>query len=59
MSAIKRLDFVNDRISYVIQKDHCFNTIVLNVHAPAEDKIDYKKDSFYGETKLIFHKDPM
>jgi hypothetical protein len=30
------------------------NVIVLNVHAPTEDKIDHKKDRFYEELKHIF-----
>jgi exonuclease III len=32
--------------------------IVLNVHAPTEDKIDDMKDSFYEELERIFDKFP-
>jgi hypothetical protein len=28
--------------------------IVLNVHAPTEDKTDYVKDSFYEELERVF-----
>jgi hypothetical protein len=30
------------------------NTVVLNVHARSEDKIDASKDSFYVELKQVF-----
>jgi exonuclease III len=39
-SAVKRAEFVNDRMSYIIQRGRWCNIIVLNVHAPTEDKID-------------------
>jgi hypothetical protein len=32
--------------------------IVLNVHAPAEDKIDDVKNSFYEELERVFDKFP-
>jgi hypothetical protein len=31
------------------------NIIVLNVHAPTEDKIDNMKDSFYEELECEFN----
>jgi hypothetical protein len=40
MSAVKRVEFVSDRMSYMILKGRWCNIIVLNVHAPTEDKID-------------------
>jgi hypothetical protein len=40
VSAVKRVEFVSDRISYIILRDRWCNIIVLNVHAPTEDKID-------------------
>jgi hypothetical protein len=49
ISAVKRVEFVNDRISYVILRGHWFHIIVLNVHAPTEYKTDDVKDSFYEE----------
>jgi hypothetical protein len=30
--------------------------VVLNVHAPTEDKIDYVQDSFYEELERVFYK---
>jgi hypothetical protein len=32
--------------------------IVLNVHAPTEDKIDDAKDRFYEEVEHVFNKFP-
>jgi hypothetical protein len=34
-------------MSYITLKDHWCDIIVLNVHAPTEDKDDDIKDSFY------------
>jgi hypothetical protein len=40
MSAVKRMEFVVDRMSYIILRGHWCNIIVLKAHAPTEDKID-------------------
>jgi exonuclease III len=58
ISAVERVEFVNDRMSYIILRGHWFHIIVLNVHAPTEDKTDYVKDSFYEELERIFDKFP-
>jgi hypothetical protein len=47
ISAIKRVEFVSDRMSYIILRGRWCHIIVLNVHAPTENKID--DDSFYEE----------
>jgi hypothetical protein len=44
ISAVKRVDFVNDRMSYIILRGRWFHIVVLNVHTPTENKI---ADSFY------------
>jgi hypothetical protein len=46
ISAIKRVEFVSDRISYIILRDCWCHIIALNIHAPTEDKTDDVKDSF-------------
>jgi exonuclease III len=46
ISAVKMVEFVSDRMSYITLKGRWNDIIVLNVHAPTEDK-DVKKDSFY------------
>jgi hypothetical protein len=58
ISAVKRVEFVSDRISYKILRGRWCDIIVLNVHAPTEDKIDDMKDSFYEEIGPVFDKFP-
>ena len=40
LSAVKRVEFVSDRVSYIVLRGRWCNIIVLNVHAPSEDKCD-------------------
>jgi hypothetical protein len=47
ISAVKRFEFVSDRMSYIILRGCWCQVIVLNVHAPTEDKTDDVKDSLY------------
>ena len=47
VSAVNRVEFVSDRLSYVVLRGHRYN-INLNVHAPSEEKSDDSEDSFYG-----------
>jgi exonuclease III len=58
VSAVKRVEFISDRISYIILRGRWCNIIVLNVHAPTEDKIDDIKDSFCEELEQGFDKFP-
>ena len=54
ISAVKRVEFVSDRVSYIVLRGRWCNIIVLNVHAPSEDKSDDTKDSFYEELEQVF-----
>jgi hypothetical protein len=56
ISAFKRVMFVSDRMTYIILRGCQCNIVVLNGHAPTEDKIDDAKDSFSAELKHIFDK---
>jgi hypothetical protein len=38
LSAVRRVEFISDRMSYIILRGRWCNIIVLNVHAPCEDK---------------------
>jgi hypothetical protein len=58
ISADKRVEFVSDSMSYKILRGRRRDIIVLNVHAPMEDKIDDIKDSFYNELEHVFNKFP-
>jgi len=39
VSAMKRVEFVSDRLSYIVLRGHGCNIIVVNVHATSEEKI--------------------
>jgi hypothetical protein len=52
--AVKRAEFVSDRMSYITLKGLWCDIIVLNTHAPTEDKDDIIKDSFYEELEHVF-----
>jgi len=56
ISAVKRVEFVSDRVSYIVLRVRWCNTsiIVLNVHAPCEEKSDDSKDSFYEELEQVY-----
>ena len=54
VSAVKRVEFVTDRVSYIVVRGHWCNIIVLNVHALSEEKSDDSKDSFYEELEQVF-----
>jgi hypothetical protein len=58
ISAVERVEFVRDRMSYIILRGSWCYIIVLNVQAPIEDKIDDVKDSFYEELERVFDKFP-
>jgi exonuclease III len=57
MSAVKRVEYISDTISYIILRG-CWCDIILNVHAPTEDKIGDMKDRFYEELEHAFDKFP-
>ena len=46
MSEVKIVQFASDRMSYIVHRGRWCNLIVLNVHAPSEEKSDDSKDSF-------------
>ena len=41
-------------MSYIILRGHWCNIMVLNVHAPSEEKTDVSKDSLYEELQQVF-----
>jgi exonuclease III len=58
MSAVKKVEYISDRMSYIILTGHWCDIIVLNVHDPTEDKINGMKDRFYEELEHVFDKFP-
>jgi len=49
VSAVKKVEFLSNRVSYIVLRGRWCNIIVLNVHVPSEEKSDDSKDSFYEE----------
>jgi len=47
--AVKRVEFVSDRMSYIVLRGCWCDIIGLNVHAPPENKRDDSKNSLYEE----------
>jgi hypothetical protein len=56
ISAVKRVEFVCDRMSYIILRGRWCDIIVLNVHARTQDKICDMKGSLYGQLERVFDK---
>ena len=54
VSAVKRVEFVRDRLSYIVLRGRWRNIVVVNVHAPNEEKTDESKGSFYEELEHVF-----
>ena len=53
------MEFISDCVSCITLKGRWCDIIVLNVHAPTEDKDDDIKDSFYEEMERLFDQLPM
>jgi hypothetical protein len=54
MSVVKRVEFVSNRMSYIVLRSLWSNIIVLNMHAPSEEKSGDSKDNFYEELENVF-----
>ena len=57
-SAVTRAEVVSDSTSFIVLRDHWYNIIFLNVHAPNREKSDDSKDSFYEELEQVFYHFP-
>jgi len=44
VSAVNRVEFVSDRLSYIVLRGRWRNIIVVNVHAPSEEQSEESKD---------------
>jgi exonuclease III len=58
MSVVKKVEFIKDWMLYITLSGHWCDIIVLNVHAPLEDKSDDKKDRFYEELACVLYQLP-
>ena len=55
---MKKVEFVSDKMSYIVLRGHWSKIIVLNAQAPSEDKNYDSKGSFYEELEHVFHHFP-
>jgi len=58
VSVLKTVEFVSDRMSYIVIRGCWYNISVLKTHAPSEEKSDDSKDSFYEELEQVFYHFP-
>ena len=54
VTAIKRAEFVSNKLSYIVLRDRWCNIIALNVHAPSEDRSENSKHSFCKGLEQVF-----
>ena len=54
VSAVKRAEFVSDRVSYIVLRGRWCNIIVINVHAPSDEESNDSKDRLYEELEQVF-----
>jgi hypothetical protein len=47
ISAVRWVEFLSDRMPYILLRNSWCHVIVLNVYAPTEDNIGFVKESFY------------
>jgi len=58
VSAVKREEFVSDRMSYIVLRGGWCNIIILNVHDASEEKSDDTNNRFYDELEQGFDNFP-
>ena len=56
--AVKRVEFVSDRMTYRVLRGRWCSIIVLNAHAPAKNKSDDLQDRLYEELEQVLYHFP-
>ena len=54
LPAVKRIVFVSDRLSYIVLIDRWLHIILVNMHAPSEEKSEDLNNIFYEELEEVF-----
>jgi len=57
-SGVKSVDFVSNRVPYMVLRNRWCNITVLNAHATTEEKSDDWRDSVYQELEQVFNHFP-
>ena len=52
--AFKRVEFVSDRLLYIVRTGRYFNIVILNLHAPSKEKSYNSKDRFCENLEQVF-----
>jgi len=55
VSAVKRVEFVSDGMSYIVLRGNWCNIIVSKVHSSSEENSEDSKDSFYEKLEQVFY----
>jgi hypothetical protein len=55
ISAVKRIEFVSDRMSYIGLRGRWCNIVVFSVHAPRQKKSDDSNDGFREALEEVFY----
>ena len=58
VSAVKRVEFVSDRLSYIVLRGRWRNIILVDVLAPIAEKSEVSKNRFYAEIDQVFYHFP-
>jgi len=48
VSEVKKVEFLSDRMSYMVLRGRWCNIILLNLHAPSEEKSDDSRQFLLG-----------
>jgi hypothetical protein len=51
---VSEVEFVSDKMKYIVQRSRLGNTVVLNMHSASMEKSGDSKDSSYAELKQVF-----
>jgi len=55
VSAVKRIEFVSDRLSCRVLRGRWLHIILVTVHPPSEEKSEDLKVTFYEEIEMFDH----
>jgi len=54
LPVVPTIEFVSDRLSYIVLRGRWLHNILANVHASSKEKSEGLKDSFYEELEEVF-----